>query len=115
MSGGGTWEAAEIDRILYAHRLDPALAASGPGLATHDPERLPLLLNVLVRVELRCAHDTAAIREALERPADLLGGDSIAERLRAGPDLAGLRQLREAAGTVPVPRVKMWRVADTYS
>lgn len=45
----------------------------------------------------------------------MLAGDSIADRLRADVDLVGLRVLREVAGTAPVQKVKMWRVADRYS
>lgn len=127
------WEAAEIGRLLYTHGLDPALVAGALGVNGGDATCLAsgaaidcmvaadrryhaaLLLNVLIRVELRCGHDTIAIRAALGRPLDALGGDSIAERLLADPDIAGLRLLREAAGTMPVPKVKMWRVPDTYS
>lgn len=133
MSALRTWEAAELGRLLYTHRLDPALAAAALGFGEAQvrtlcgghvgagdipPERhehVALMLNVLIRIELRCGHDSVAVAAALERPLDLLGGSSIAERLRAAPDLAGLRLLREAAGAIPVTKIKMWRVADTYS
>ena len=126
------WEVAEIGRLLHTHRLDARLAAGGLGIGPAEAERLTrgdiggafpvvcparaaLLLNILVRLELRCGHDGAALRAALERPAEVLAGDSIASRLRGAVDLAGLRLLREAAGTLPVPKVRMWRTADRYS
>ena len=126
-------EAAEIGRLFYTHRLDPNLAASAlqispddaVGLVGGDNEvlgaidaqdgRASLLLNVLVRLEQRCGHDSAALRAALERPLDELGGDCIAERLHGQLDVASLRLLREVAGTLPVPKVKFWRCADRYS
>lgn len=113
------------------HRLDAALAAGGLAISRDDAERLKsgdtartivvcpvraaLLLNILVRLELRCRHDGAALRAALERPAEALAGDSIAGQLRDDIDLGGLRLLREVAGILPVPRVRMWRTADRYS
>lgn len=52
---------------------------------------------------------------ATERPAIELNGASICETLRLSVDQAALRQLRAVAGTQPLPKIKMWRVADTYS
>ena len=134
MSGAGDdWTLAEVGRLLWAHGLDPALAAGALGMTVDEAHqivageplvvaiteerrtRAALLLNVLTRVELRCGHDTVAIRTALDRPIDAIGTLSIAERLLDRPDLASLRELREAAGTMPVPKIKMWRVADRYS
>ena len=133
MSGDLGWEAAEIGRLLYTHRLDPllavgalaidadaaaALAAGTIGGEVLPPARLPharLLLNILVRIEVRCGHDPIAIRAALERPVDELDGASIGDRLRGEVTIADLRALRLAAGTLPIPKVKMWRVADRYS
>lgn len=120
MTADCSWEAEELGRLLHTHRIDPDLVVGPPDLVEHgtpnDPcGRAALLLNVLVRVEIRCAGDSVAIRATLDRPLDALAGDSIADRLRAGPDLAGLRLLREVAGTMPVARVKMWRVPDRYS
>lgn len=90
-----TWKTAGIGRLLCTHHLDPALAVPALGLSTaaaQQPAVTPdlhdhpaLLLNVLVRIELRCGHKPAAMRAALERPLDLLDGNSIADRLRAGP------------------------------
>lgn len=120
MTADRSWEAEELGRLLHTHRIDPDLVVGTPDLAelgtpTDPCCRAALLLNVLIRVEIRCAGDSVAIRAALDRPLVALEGDCIAERLRAGPNLAGLRLLREAAGTMPVPKVRMWRVADRYS
>lgn len=127
------WVVAEIGRVLWTHALDPTLIAAVLGLTPEDAARLvagepaaalpdeehrdraALLLNILVRVELRCGHDPVAIRAALTRPVGALGGATIADRLHAGPGLATLRLIREAAGSMPVPKVRMWRVADRYS
>lgn len=126
------WEVAEIGRLLHAHPLDPILACSALALSASEAERLvaargiatasfvmpehaALLLNILVRLEIRCRHDSCALAAAVERPAPELGGQSIGEALRQPTDIERLRQLREAAGTLPLPRVKMWRVPDTYS
>ncbi|KKI17941.1 hypothetical protein [Sphingomonas sp. Ag1] len=63
----------------------------------------------------RCRHSSRTISPALERSAPELDGQSIGNALRQSIDIARLRQLREIAGTLPLPRVKMWRVPDTYS
>ncbi|WP_375287257.1 hypothetical protein [Sphingomonas sp.] len=68
------------------------------------PDNAALLLNVLVRLEVRCHHDSQAIAGALERPVLELGGQSISEALRQPIDVDCLRQLREVAGTLPLPR-----------
>lgn len=133
MSGEIVWEATEIGRLLYTHRLDPRLAVSALGIDVDTaaalvagsksgevvaPTRLPhaqLLLNILVRIELRCGHDPVAIRAALERPVSELDGASIGDRLRGEVTIADLRELRLAAGALPIPKAKMWRVADRYS
>ena len=133
MSASLRWTIAEIGRILYTHALDPAPVAvalsvapamfdgcdgddvhadAGPAV---NERGAALVLNILVRVETRCCGDTVAIAAALMRPLEFLGGSSLAEGLAAGPDLTGLRALREAAGTMPVPRIRMWRAADRYS
>ncbi len=131
MTGAMSWDVAEIGRLLHTHPLDAGLAAGGLALPleaaevlkrgdTDDavavcPARAALLLNILVRLEVRCGHDGAALRAALERPAEALAGDSIAAWLRGQVDLAGMRRLRDVAGTLPVPRVRMWRTPDRYS
>lgn len=133
MTASAIWEVAEIGRLLHAHQLSPDLIAQALIISPDDAARLEqgdtsvledvgsrkghvsLLLNVLVRLELRCGHDSSSLRAALERPADALGGQSIGERLRGSIDLASLRLLREVAGTLPVPKVKFWRCADRYS
>jgi len=129
---GAEWEVAEIGRLLHTHRLDPGLACPAMEIDADAAERLvsageivsrsadiaaraALLLNILIRLELHCAHDSRAIAAALERPVAELGRSSIDAALLAPIDEAGLRLLRDLAGTLPLPRVKMWRVADTYS
>ena len=127
------WTLAELGRLLYTHGLQANLVANALDIneaavsspVTADPattlaahaagDRAALVLNILVRLEVRCGGDTGAMAAALDRPIDLLGGASIAQTLIASPDLATLNQLREAAGTMPVPKVRMWRVADRYS
>lgn len=133
MSARCGWDFAEIGRLVHAHRLDLQLVTAPLGLnadqvgylqdgynvfdaVTPDRhEHVSLLLNVLIRVELRCGHDTVAIGAALERPLELLDGASIAERLRTKPGPSYLRLLRDVAGAMPVPKIRMWRVADRYS
>lgn len=129
MSAAG-WQVAEIGRLLHAHRLDPLLTCMALGIdaeqaarlasageidgAAHG-ERAALLLNILIRLELRCGHDSRAIAAAIERPAAELDGASIGETLRLPVDEPALRRLRAVAGSLPLPKIKMWRVADTYS
>ncbi|MBB4088126.1 hypothetical protein [Sphingomonas carotinifaciens] len=126
-------EVAEIGRLVHAYRLDLQLVTSPLGLnadqvghlrdgynvfdavAPDRHEHVSLLLNVLIRVELRCGYDTVAIGAALERPLELLDGASIAEQLRAKPGLSDLHLLRKVAGGMPVQKIRMWRVADRYS
>ncbi|NYD91613.1 hypothetical protein [Sphingomonas melonis] len=138
MTGAGvSWTLAEVGRLLWAHGVDSALAAGALDIGLDEAQRLvageplavtmteerrtraALLLNILARIELRCGHDPVAIRAALDRPLDTLGAVSIAERLRDQPDdldgLRALRALRGAAGTMPVPKIRTWRVADRYS
>lgn len=121
---------AETDRLLHTHRLDPLLTCAALGIdaaraarfasageikgAAHG-ERAALLLELLSRLELRCGPGSRAIVAATERPAVELDGASIGETLRLSVDQAALRQLRAVAGTLPLPKIKMWRVADTYS
>lgn len=127
------WTLQEIGRLAFSHRLDPAPLAAALGLdadvavrliATGQLPELPTrlssqtaawVLNVLVRLEVRCGGDSAAIAAALERPSEALGGQSIADAMRAAPDAARLAEIRAAAGTLPVPKVRMWRVPDLYS
>ena len=134
MNAATRWTIAEIGRVLYTHALDPTPVAAALGVAlamldacgrdsdvhadagrTIDEQAAALVLNILVRVETRCTGDTVAIAAALLRPHEALDGGSLAEGLAAGPDLTALRALREAAGTMPEPRVRMWRTADRYS
>lgn len=124
------WSLQEIGRLAFAHRLDPDPLAAALGLdavamakliATGEvPDALPCpaaawVLNILVRLEVRCGGDSSAIAAAMHRPSEMLAGASIAEALGGAPDLLRLRKIRIAAGAVPVPRVRMWRAADRYS
>ena len=127
------WTLAELGRLLYTHGLQASLVANAldlneagvAPLVTADGatalaeqargDRAALVLNILVRLEVRCGGDTGAMAAALDQSLDLLGGASIAQTLIASPGLATLNQLREAAGSMPVPKVRMWRVADRYS
>ena len=77
------WTVAELGRVVFTYRLDPALIASplklgqqeavtiaageqpSIGFGPDRQARAALLLNILVRVEIRCGHDAAAIRAAL--------------------------------------------------
>jgi hypothetical protein len=123
----------EIGRLGLTHALDPAPLAAALGVEAIDVGKLidtgcvsntllmtneaaaAYLLGSMVRLEVRCCGDSVAIRAALDRPSPDLGGLSITQGLLARPDIAGLAVIHEAAGTLPVPRVRMWRVADTYS
>jgi len=123
----------EIGRLGLTHGLDPAPLAAALGVDPSDVGKLidtgcvsdtllmtseaaaAYLLGTMVRLEVRCHGDSVAIRAAIDRPSPDLGGLSIVQRLLARPDLAGLAVIHEAAGTLPVPRIRMWRVADTYS
>ncbi|KQN92146.1 hypothetical protein ASE90_05305 [Sphingomonas sp. Leaf67] len=123
----------EIGRLGLTHGLDPAALAAALGVESIDVGKLidtgcvsdtllmtseaaaAYLLGILVRLEVRCHGYSVAIRAALDRPSPDLGGLSIARALLARPDIAGLAVIHEAAGTLPVPRVRMWRVAGTYS
>ncbi|WP_375429471.1 hypothetical protein [uncultured Sphingomonas sp.] len=126
------WTLAELGRLLYTHGLAPTLVAKAVGLDQNDVARLMIgeglsldaladgaraafVLNVLVRVEVRCCHDTVAIRAALERSLAELGGASISERLSGCTEPEDLAVLRLAAGMKPIPKMSMWRVADRYS
>lgn len=119
-----SWEVAEIGRLLHAHQLDTRLVCSALSLSSDKAERLvaagetattgvvppdhaALLLNILTRLEVRCRHDSRALAAALERPAPELDGQSIGEALRQPIDIERLRQLREVAGMLPLPKVKM--------
>ena len=131
MSAPVLWEAAEIGRLLYTHALNPVLVAAPLAIDAGEAHALvegvtrsvsvdrqpkaALMLNILVRIELRCGDDPVAIRLALDRPLDMLAGASIAERLMNAATAGDLLVLRDAAGAMPVIRIKMWRVADRYS
>lgn len=120
---------ADLDlcgRIMLTHRLEPSLLADATGLTiavaaavldgtasgilldTERAERLALVANILVRIEVRLAHDSRAIRLALDRPLERLGGATPREAI-AG-DLDSLRRLRCAIDEMKEPATKWWRV-----
>lgn len=101
-------EPVDVGDLIDTGRVSEALLAVNDGVADY-------LLGILVRLEVRCRGDCTAIRAALDRPSPDLHGRSIAEALLARPDIASLAVIRTAAGTLAVPCVRMWRVADTYS
>lgn len=133
MSAYLAWTLAEIGRVALTHALDAAplaavlnikeptmvtLIATGelPGpLPVIDQQIAAYVLNILVRLEVRCGGDSSAIRNALGRPSRELAETSIAAALLAGPDLTVLAAIRAAAGQLLLPRVKLWRKPDTYS
>ena len=113
-------------RIMLTHALDPCLAERGLGIPREDAqamvdgtplaasldtdqsERLVLLTNILVRLEIACRHDARAMRRALQTPLDALGGAAPAERV--GDGVAALRSVRAAIDHVDVPKVRWWRI-----
>ena len=101
-------ESIDVGKLIDTGCVSDTLLMTNEAAATY-------LLGILVRLEVRCRGDDVAIRAALGRPSADLGGLSITQGLLARPDIAGLAVIHEAAGTLPVPRVRMWRVADTYS
>lgn len=133
MSADLAWTLAEVGRVAFTHALDPTPIAAALRV-DHDviatlietgelPDALPAIdqrvaafvLNIVVRLEVRCGGDSTSIDSALGRPSPELAGRSIAEALLASPDMADLAAIRDAAGKLPVPKVKMWRVPDNYS
>jgi hypothetical protein len=120
---------ADLDlcgRIMLTHRLPPLLLSRALGLdpqvaaavvagaidavllGDEGAERLTLFANVLTRLELRFAHDSRAVRRALDRPVDGLGGTTVAEAV-AG-DLPTLRMLRRALDDMAEAPTRWWRV-----
>lgn len=133
MSATLAWSLAEIGRVGFTHALDPAPIAVALGMEraalktlfaagtvdqcvpSIEPRSASYVLNILIRHEVRCRGDGAAIRAALARPCADLGSASISEALAAGPDFPQIVVIRAVAGELPVLRVKMWRVADSHS
>lgn len=114
-----------LDRLVLTHGLDPALVAAALGvspsavaglaargcahpLASEADERLPLLVNVLLRLEHRAGHDSRSVRCALATPLAALGGAAPADLLSGGPD--ALRRVRAALDEVRPSGERWWRV-----
>jgi hypothetical protein len=113
-------------RLVLSHAIDPEFAARVLGiereeaeamvvgacavrpLSVGQQERLSLFVNILIRIEWRCQHDSRAIRQALVTPLDGLGGVAPADRLDG--DLDALRLIRHMVDQIEVPRIRWWRV-----
>lgn len=113
-------------RIMLTHRLDPALAAKAIGIDAKFAEdiiphgtlsepltedhhvRLELFVNILVRQEVRLAHDSKAIRQAWVTPLAYL--DHQAPGDIVGDGVPALRRIRGAVEHMSAPRVRLWRV-----
>lgn len=116
------WLLGLLGRLVYSHRLDPGLVASALHVATGDvvalaegrqvtlgpSPRLPLVVNILVRVELKLRGDSRAIRRALLAPLDTLGGRCPAEAMTGSLD--DLRRVRLAIDHLSAPTERWWRV-----
>ena len=76
-------------------------------------ERMMLFVNIIIRLEIRTRHNSVLIRSLLVGRTTLLGGSSPAELMAKG--IEDLRLLRSIIPDLPLPRIRMWRVADTYS
>ena len=101
--------------IARALRLEPvtarAIVAGTAGEIVHseeDLERVPLIANILVRIEIRFDHDSRAIRAVLDQPLDRLGGASIGSKLEG--NAATLRELRGVIDDLRTVPTKWWRV-----
>lgn len=113
-------------RIMLTHALDPELVERALGISADDARamvggarlsaaldadqsaRLALLTNILVRLEIRCRHDSRAIRFALGAPLDALGGAAPADLM--GDGIAALRTVRAAIDHVEMPKVRWFRI-----
>lgn len=113
-------------RIMWTHAIDPQHVVCVLGITTPEAEemvragrlaeplgvdrheQLLLFVNILARLEHRLRHDSRAIRDALEMPLDILGGETIADRLSGSLD--DLRALRHAVEALQVVKEKWWRV-----
>ena len=112
MSDTPIWEAGELARLVMTHRLPAALVDLMHGA---DVECASLLLNIFVRLEVRCCGDSGAIVAALHRPSAEFNDCSIVECFADKLGIANLRLLRDVAGSIPLAKVKSWRLPDTYS
>lgn len=71
-------------------------------------DKLRVFATILLRLEWRLSGDSAAIRDALVMPMEVLGGASPAERL-AGC-IEDMRAIRLAVDAITVPETRWWRV-----
>lgn len=116
------WLADLLGRLIYTYQLDETMIAAalhataaevitlaaGHGTSLAQSPRLPLVVNVIVRLELRLQGDARAIRDALVTPMAALDGRSPAEAM-AGP-LDQLRRVRGAIDAIATPPERWWRV-----
>ncbi len=89
------------EQIIHARRCRPSLGAA-------DRTRLRMFANILIRLEWRFQHDSAAIRRALETPIGVL--DVVAPADLFGGSLEDLLAVRRAIDAIETPKVKWWRV-----
>jgi len=112
-----------VGRILFTHRIDPRLVTAAPGIdaaaaddliacgqlsVAVDRTRLELFASIMVRLEIRCRHDSKAIRAALDIPLSVLGNRAPIEVVAS--DVHALRQVRSAIDHVHGPTIRMWRI-----
>ena len=90
-----TWEAGELARLVMTHQLTYEIIDVAHTMA---PASVSLLLNVLIRLEVRCAGDGRAVVTALNRPAEESNSRSILNHLLCGPSDRDLRSMRDVAG-----------------
>ena len=121
------WEIDACARLALCHRIELSLVARAIGiddaaaarmlagepiaLDAERRERLSLLLNILIRAEIRFRGDSRLITELMTTPVAELGNMAPAAKMI---DIGGLRAVRSAIDTIPVPVVRMWRCPSGY-
>lgn len=122
------WLADTCARLMLTHRIDRSLVAEALGIAASEvdrtlagpaiepdaelPERLALLVDILMRLEIRMRGDTRLLLETLATPPGTLEGRTPAETMT---DIERLRAVREAIAAMPVPEIRMWRCPSGYA
>lgn len=121
------WALADLaGRIMLTHRLAPehlmavidltheqAIALITEGrlsvqLDCVQQQRLRLFVNILQRLEWRLAHDSGAIRHAIDLPLAVLNGKAPAQLF--GGSIDDLRAVRLSIDSVEAPKVKWYRI-----